>query len=383
MTELARRVDAVVDGALAAERIVGAVVLVSVDGVVVHRRAGGLDDREADIAMRDDAVFRLASVSKLLVATTAMVLVGRGRLGLDDRVDRWLPEFRPRLADGSAATITVRHLLTHTAGLGYGFLEPPDRPYHRAGVSDGLDGAGLDGAALTLDENMRRLASVPLLFEPGTAWTYSLSIDVLGAVVERAAGQTLPAAVRDLLTEPQGLSHTGFSVTRSVRLALAYADATPRPRRMSGADHFPAVEGLAPLAADLDRAYDDLAFPSGGGGMVGTADDTLRVLETLRRGGAPILPDGLTAEMARNQTGTLSMADWPGWSYGLGFAMLRDAAGTPETPGTWRWGGAYGHTWFVDPAKRLSVVAFTNTASEGVSGRFPQDVTRAIYAALS
>ena len=104
MTELARRVDAVVDGALAAERIVGAVVLVSVDGVVVHRRAGGLDDREADIAMRDDAVFRLASVSKLLVATTAMVLVGRGRLGLDDRVDRWLPEFRPRLADGSAAT---------------------------------------------------------------------------------------------------------------------------------------------------------------------------------------------------------------------------------------------------------------------------------------
>lgn len=383
MTELARRVDAVVDGALAAERIVGAVVLVSVDGVVVHRRAGGLDDREADIAMRDDAVFRLASVSKLLVATTAMVLVGRGRLGLDDRVDRWLPEFRPRLADGSAATITVRHLLTHTAGLGYGFLEPPDGPYHRAGVSDGLDGAGLDGAALTLDENMRRLASVPLLFEPGTAWTYSLSIDVLGAVVERAAGQTLPAAVRDLLTEPQGLSHTGFSVTRSVRLALAYADATPRPRRMSGADHFPAVEGLAPLAADLDRAYDDLAFPSGGGGMVGTADDTLRVLETLRRGGAPILPDGLTAEMARNQTGTLSMADWPGWSYGLGFAMLRDAAGTPETPGTWRWGGAYGHTWFVDPAKRLSVVAFTNTASEGVSGRFPQDVTRAIYAALS
>lgn len=250
-------------------------------------------------------------------------------------------------------------------------------------MSDGLDGAGLDGAALTLDENMRRLASVPLLFEPGTAWTYSLSIDVLGAVVERAAGQTLPAAVRDLLTEPQGLSHTGFSVTRSVRLALAYADATPRPRRMSGADHFPAVEGLAPLAADLDRAYDDLAFPSGGGGMVGTADDTLRVLETLRRGGAPILPDGLTAEMARNQTGTLSMADWPGWSYGLGFAMLRDAAGTPETPGTWRWGGAYGHTWFVDPAKRLSVVAFTNTASEGVSGRFPQDVTRAIYAALS
>ena len=379
MIELKRRVDAVIDGALAAERIVGAVVLVSVDGGVVHRHTAGFADREDGLPMREDAVFRLASVSKLLVATTAMVLVGQGRLGLEDHVDRWLPDFTPRLADGHPATITVRQLLTHTAGLSYGFLEPPDGPYHRAGVSDGLD-----GVKLSLDENLRRLASVPLLFEPGTAWNYSLSIDVLGAVIERAAGQALPDAVRGLLTEPLGLSSTGFSAPRSVRLAAAYADATPRPRRMGGADRFPALEGFAPLAADLDRAYDDTAFPSGGGGMVGIADDVLRVLETLRRGGAPILPDGLVAEMGRDQTGGLPMADWPGWSYGLGFGVLRDAeaAATPETPGTWRWGGAYGHSWFVDPARALSVVAFTNTASEGVAGRFPQDITRAIYAGL-
>ncbi len=261
--DLKRRVDAVIDGAMAAERIVGAVVLVKVDGVSAYRRAGGLMDREAAVPMRDDAVFRLASVTKLVVAATALALVGQRRLDLDDPVARWLPEFRPTLPDGCPAQMTVRHLLTHTACLSYGFIEAADGPYHRAGVSDGLDLAGL-----TLAENLRRLASVPLLFEPGTAWNYSLSIDVLGAVIERAAHEALPEAVRRLVTEPLGMADTGFSVPGSVPLAAAYADHTPVPRRMRGADGYPGLDGLAPLAVDLARAYDAGAFLSGGGGMV-------------------------------------------------------------------------------------------------------------------
>jgi CubicO group peptidase (beta-lactamase class C family) len=241
----------------------------------------------------------------------------------------------------------------------------------------------MDRVPMTLDENLRRLASVPLLHAPGTAWTYSLSFDLLGAVIERVAGRSLPEAVRGLVAEPLGWRDTGFAVTDRSRLAVAYADAPLRPRRMGDADRIPTVQGLAPVLMDPARALDPDAYASGGAGMVGTASEILGLLETLRRGGAPILPGALASEMGRDHTGGLPVAGWPGWGHGLGFSVLLDpeAAGTRESPGTWRWGGAYGHSWFVDPRARLSVVAFTDTALEGMSGgRFPQDVCRAIYA---
>jgi CubicO group peptidase (beta-lactamase class C family) len=376
--EFQHRLDAVIDGALAADRIVGAVVLASVDGSTVYRRAAGFIDREAGRPMPDTAIFRLASVSKLVVAAAALVLIGQGRLALDDRVETTLPAFRPRLADGGDAPMTLRQLLTHTSGLSYGFLEPEGGPYHCAGISDGMDRAGI-----TLGENLRRLASVPLLCRPGTAWNYSLSLDVLGAVIEQVAGQKLPDAVRSLVAKPMGWRDTGFSITDASRLAVAYADGALRPRRMGDEDRVPTFEGLAPVAMDPARAFDADAYPSGGAGMVGTADEILRLLEALRRGGAPILSQALAAEMGRNHTGGLPIAGWPGWGYGLGFSVLVDPqlAGTRESPGTWRWGGAYGHSWFVDPLAKLTVVAFSNTALEGMSGggRLPQDLCRAIY----
>ncbi len=378
--DFARRLDAVIDGAIAAERVVGAVVLASVDGKPVYSRAAGLADRERGDPTRNDTLFRLASVSKLWVSAAALALAGQGGIGIDDDIRTWLPDFRPRLPDGTEAAITVRHLLTHTAGLGYGFLEPEDGPYHRAGVSDGMD-----RTTLTLGENLARLASVPLLFAPGTAWHYSLSIDVLGAVLEKAAGAPLPEVVRKLVSKPLDVTDTDFRSGDSARLAAAYADGSPRPRRMADVDRLPTFEGLAPVAMDPARAVDENAFPSGGAGMIGTAPDTLRLLEALRRGGAPVLPEHLAAEMGRNHIGDIAVEGWPGWGHGLGFSVLKDpaASGTPESPGTWRWGGAYGHSWFVDPAEKLTVVAFTNTAFEGMSGggRFPQDICRAIYLA--
>lgn len=117
--------------------------------------------------------------------------------------------------------------------------------------------------------------------------------------------------------------------------------------------------------------------------MAGTAGDLLRLLETLRKGGAPILPAELIAEMGRDQTHGLDLPTAPGFGFGLGFSVLRapDMAASPESPGTWRWGGAYGHSWFVDRARGLSVVALTNTLYEGMSGRFVTDLRDAVYAA--
>ncbi|SEK01382.1 MULTISPECIES: serine hydrolase [unclassified Variovorax] len=374
------RIDAVLDQALADQRLVGAVVLVAHGGRLVHRRAAGLADREAGRPMREDALFRLASVSKPIVSTAAMVLAAQGRLGLDDPVTRWLPDFRPRLPDGSAPTLTLRQLLTHTAGLGYRFFEPTDDgPHAQAGVSDGMDGSGL-----TLAENLRRIAQVPLLYAPGTAWLYSLATDVLGGVVEAASGAPLPDAVRTLVTGPLAMHDTGFfAAPHDDRLATPYVN-TPgtAPRRMSGPTVAASFEGTVGIRFDPARAVDATAFPSGGAGMVGSAGDFMRLLETLRGGGAPLLPPALVDDMGRNHTGAWGPADAPGYGFGLGFSVLHDpgAAASPESVGTWRWGGAYGHAWFVDRARELSVVAFTNTLYEGMSGRFVADLRDAVHA---
>lgn len=373
------RVDAAIDQALAEQRLVGAVVLVAREGELIHSRAAGLADREAALPMRADALFRLASVSKPIISAAAMVLVAQGRLGLDDAVARWLPAFTPCLADGSPASITVRQLMSHTAGLGYRFFEfDGNGPYARAGVSDGMDQPGI-----TLAENLRRIASVPLLYKPGTAWGYSLATDVLGAVIERVCEAPLGDAVRALVTGPLGMRDTAFAAVDADRLATTYVNHTPVPRRMREQDVVPVLEGTAGIRFAPARALDAGAFPSGGAGMVGSAGDLLLLLEALRQGGGPLLPAAWVEEMGRNQTGEWGPPDAPGTGFGLGFSVLRDPAlaGSPESAGTWRWGGAYGHSWFVDRARALSVVAFTNTLYEGMSGRFVTDLRDAVYAA--
>jgi CubicO group peptidase (beta-lactamase class C family) len=200
MTELDKfrtDTDAVITCALSENRIVGAVVLIARDGDLVYERAAGFADRESAREMRVETLFRLSSVTKAIVCAAAMALVERNELSLDSPVERWLPEFRPKLPSGESPEITVRQLLTHTAGLDYRFQQPPDGPYARANVSDGFDQPGL-----SLRENVRRIASVPLVNRPGAAWRYSVAIDVLGAVMERAARKPLPQIVAERITHP-------------------------------------------------------------------------------------------------------------------------------------------------------------------------------------
>lgn len=378
---LSARIDRLLDSVLQQQRLVGAVVLVRHRGQDVYRRAAGHLDREAGTTMREDALFRLASVSKPIVSTAALALMGQGRLGLDDLVTRWLPYFAPRQPDGKVTAITVRHLLTHTAGLDYGFFQPPGGAYAQAGVSDGMD-----ASPVTLAENLRRLATVPLAYAPGARWAYSIATDVLGAVIEQAAGVPLAHAVEYLVTVPLAMRDTGFVATDPARLAVAYADraaAEPRPRRLldDGDDHLPFLDGMAGFSLSPARARDAQAYPSGGAGMVGSAPDFMRLLETLRLGGAPLLPPALARQMGENHTGDFALPFWPGRGFGLGFTILADSqlAATPESVGSWRMGGTYGHSWFVDPAQELSVVALTNTALEGMAGPFVTELCQAVY----
>jgi CubicO group peptidase (beta-lactamase class C family) len=371
---LKARLDPVIDRAIAEHRLVGTVVLVARDGKVVYRRAAGLADREAERPMREDAVFRFSSVTKPFVSAAAMRLVEQGKLRLDDPVTKYLPDFRPKLADGTQPVITVRQLLNHTSGLTYGLAEPTSHPYHALGVSDGLDRSGI-----TLDENLRRLAKAPLGFPPGSTWRYSLAIDVLGGVMEKAAGAPLPQVVADTVTKPLGLADTGFVARDPARLAVAYVNAQPAPKRMT--ENMDVSLGATAVRFAPSRATDATAFPSGGAGMVGTAGDVLTFLETLRRGGAPILEPATVATMMKDQVGVQAATQGPGWGFGYGWAVLDDpaAAKTPQGAGTIQWGGVYGHSWFVDPQNRLTVVALTNTAFEGMNGAFTTQLRDAVY----
>lgn len=371
---LAARIDRVLDRAIAEQRLVGVVVLVARDGKLVYHRAAGLADREANRPMAEDAVFRFSSVTKPFVSAALMRLVEQGKIKLDAPVTTYLPDFKPKLADGTTPVITVRQLLTHTAGLTYGLAEGPSHPYHTLGVSDGIDLPGI-----SLDENVRRIGQAPLAFPPGSKWRYSVAIDVLGDVIEKAAGKPLPEVVAETVTLPLGLKDAGFVAKVPARLATPYANAQPAPVKITDNQDVP----IGPTAVRFapSRALHAEEFPSGGAGMVGTASDVLKLLETIRKGGAPILKPATVAEMTKDQVGPQAATQGPGWGFGYGWAVLDDpaVAKTPQAAGTLAWGGVYGHNWFVDKANGLTVVLMSNTAFEGMNGQVTRELRDAVY----
>lgn len=386
MKELKEAISPIINETIQAQRVVGASVIIAKGGQVIFKQQAGFADREAGKRVDEQTLFRLASMTKPIVSAAALAMVENGILDLDAPITRWLPEFTPRAPDGKQVVITVRHLLTHTSGLTYGFLSQDNEPYHSAGVSDGID-----DSVPSLEENLRRLARVPLLFAPGSAWCYSLSTDVLGAVLEKASGQTLPELVEKYVTGPLEMRDTSFHVPSQAmsRLAKAYADADSKkaaPARPMKARDQVLLEGCGPIHYAPSRITNAAAYPSGGAGMVGTAADYLKFLEALRRGGHPILTPASVALLTQDAVKGFEVpAAGPGYGYGMGFAVVRDsaAAGTPRSAGSFEWGGVYGTKMFVDPKEGLTIIMLTNTGLEGLTGRFSVDITQAAYKALA
>jgi CubicO group peptidase (beta-lactamase class C family) len=372
-----QHVDEALERVIRTQQLVGAVAMISVGGELQYQRAVGFADRELKCRMRPDSIFRWASLTKAIVAAATLRLVEHGELSLNDAVTEYLPEFRPRLPDGEAPTITLRHLITHTAGLTYGMFESDAAgPYHRAGVSDGMDQLGLP-----LKENLRRIASVPLLRAPGSGWGYSVATDVLGACLERATRESLPEIVKSLVTDPLDMTDSGFSVTDLGRLATPYAPAEQGFERMRGELFVPFNGGA--LSFVPARTFDLQSYKSAGSGMVGTATDFLCFLEAMRTGGGPVLrPQSV---QALSVTGPKDFETFvPGWKWPIGWAVLVDPqkTHTPQSVGSWMWGGVYGCSWFVDPARELSVVLMSNTAVAGMMGEAPNAIRNAVYDSL-
>lgn len=364
------RIDAVMDAAIANQKIVGAELVVARHGHIVYRRTAGWFDREADTPMIENAIYRLASVTKPIVAATTLAMVEKGVVGLDDLVSTHLPYFRPRAPDGSIAEITLHHLLTHTSGLGYHYKEP--RKFSM----------GLGPSSMGFEENFRLLAEHDLVFVPGTEWLYSVGIDVLGAVLSAAHGDSLEDAARTYVTGPLGMDDTGFFVSDKTRLAKPYADGNP-PTPMTEPQRLTNAMGETSVFSP-ERIFNKNAFQSGGAGMAGTPSDITRFLEALRKGGDGILKPDTVAHGFANRIGSVERATAPGQRFGYFGAVLEDPveANSPSAQGTVNWGGVYGHSWLVDPTNALTVVSMSNTAFEGCTGAYPNDLIRAVYADL-
>ena len=366
---LQKRVDGAIEAALG-RRIVGCVVLVWQNGREVYARAAGLADREAGRTMEQGAIFRLASVTKPIVAAAALRMSERGMLRLEDPVTRYLPYFTPAAPDGSRPDILIHQLLTHTSGLTYG--------------GDGDHSRGLAGPLIPLEENMRRLARQSLVFAPGTGWEYGMSIDVLGAVLAVIDGPTLGDAVARHVTGPLGMADTAFGVADPARLAVPYRDGRP-PVRMGEPELVVGSDGTVTPFSPIRILQPD-APQSGGAGMAGTATDLMRLLEALR---GDFLTPAVRAAAFANQIGALARgAGDAGKRFGYLGAVVTDPAaanpglgGTAMPAGAVDWGGAWGHNWVIDRASATTVVTCTNTAFEGCNGPFREEIARAVFGA--
>lgn len=363
---LSQRVDAVIDAALE-KRVVGCVVLVHEAGKRVHSRAAGFADREAATPTTVDTIFRLASVTKPIVAAAVLKMIDLGLLSLDDPVTKYLPFFTMKAADGSTPVITIRHLLTHTSGIAYDKI--PDN------VTRGSDPKPL----FPLEENLRRLARSELAFKPGENWAYGMSIDVLGGVIGAINGDIsdVEAATRRYVLDPLGMDDTRFMVTDPARLAAPYGDGDPMPFRMGEPQLIHSPFGGTNIMSPI-RIFQREAAQCAGSGMAGTAGDFMKLLDAILVGNF-LKPETRDAAFA-NQVGPYLTGRRDGEHFGYLGAVITDAkaAGWPRD-GLVRWGGIWGNNWCLDPKTGTALVAYTNTMWEGSDGKFRDDLRDAVF----
>ncbi len=352
-------------------RLAGWTIAVARRGRVVHLAHHGLADVEAGRPVADDTIWRIYSMTKPITSVAAMMLYERGALELTDPVSRFIPAFADmRVYRGGPAAdpatvpasepMRVWHLLSHTAGLTYGFhhAHPVDEMYRAKGFEFGAP-AGMDLAGAC-----EVFGRFPLVFEPGREWNYSVATDVLGRVVEVASGQSLDAFFAGEILGPLGMTDTAFSVGDADldRLAALYV------RNPAGG-----LKRYDTMGAAATKAP---TYLSGGGGLVSTASDYHRFTQMLARGGeldgARLLSPRTVAYMTRNHLPGGADLDaigrpisaessFAGVGFGLGFSVVLDpAAGKAVTsPGEYAWGGLASTAFWVDPVEETTAMFFT------------------------
>ncbi|MGY1710658.1 serine hydrolase domain-containing protein [Geodermatophilus sp. SYSU D00758] len=359
---LAEDVATVVGDHVAAGAVPGAAWWVRRDGEAA-RGAAGVHTPGGEDPVRPDTVFRIASITKPVVAVAALSLVEQGLLGLDDPVDGALPELAGRRvladpADPAAGTvpaerpITVRDVLTSRLGLGIDFTVPWPSPTVAAALAAGLPlGPPAPQAAPEPDEWLRRLATLPLAHQPGRRWLYHTGASVLGVLVARVAGRPLPEVLAERVLGPVGMTSTGFGVPDGARDRLG-PHWTP-----------PGEDGRRALHDPADGQWArPPAFPDGGDGLVSTVDDLAALAGVLAAGGrtpggVTVLRAGTVRAMLTEQAGPV---DGEGGGWGLGIGVRREDEPGGRHAGSWGWDGGLGSSWWTDPVSDATAVLLTN-----------------------
>lgn len=370
-------------------KLAGAVVMIHQDGREVFSEAYGWRDREAGDRMEEDDIFRIASQTKALTSVAIMMLMEEGKLVLDDPLSKFLPEWAKTTVavakEGGGydvvpakRPITIRDLLSHSAGISYG-----SGPGEQAWRDAGIFGWYFADKTETVADVVKRMPALPMAAQPGEQWVYGYNTDILGVVVEKLSGQSLDVFFKERLIDPLGMKDTSFCLPpeKSSRLAVVYSakdgksERAPAPGAWVGTGHI----GQGHYENGPCKAF------AGGAGLLSTAADYSRFLEMLLQGGTLDGKRYLSRKSVEqmSQDALVTTTFQPGQDFGLGFRITRSPGEMANlgSVGDYGWGGAYHSTYWVDPAEGLTVSFMTQLIPAG--GLDTQAKIRAlIYSAL-
>jgi CubicO group peptidase (beta-lactamase class C family) len=378
------RIDRFFEAEIAASRIPGAVIAVARDGKLAYYKAIGYQDKAASVPLSTDAIFNLASMTKPMAVVGALTLYEEGLLPLRQPLSNWYPQFanmQVGTVDASGAVktvpaknpITIQDLMRHTSGITYGARG--NTPVHK------MWPASSAGAAFTMTgpQFMDHISKLPLLYEPGTTWDYSLSIDTLGLVVEKITGKTLGAALEERVWSKVGMRDTAFEVPADKRLRMA----KPLPD-----------DPVTGRPQNIRILRERSKFDCAGSCAFSTAGDYIRFGQMLLNGGEldghRVLSPQTVRFMTSDHLGkdiknnvALTEPARAGYGFGLGVAvrMVRGVAATNGSIGDYTWNGANGTVFWVDPAERLTVVMMSVGPGE-IRKYFREQIAALVYGAM-
>jgi len=385
------RIDAVLQQYVDENRLAGAVALVLRDGQTAYEKAVGWSDKEAGRRMAPTTIFRIASQTKAITSAAVLVLLEEGKLTLNDPVSRYIPSFanskvairNDAAAPGTAPEIvparrpiTIRDLLTHTAGISYGTDRHVAPMYEAKGLGPaaGFGWYTADKSEPVCD-TMERLGTLPFVAQPGEAWVYGYNTDILGCIVEKASGSPLDAFVKTRITGPLGMKDTQFFLPAEQRDRLAAVYTIGADGKIARAPDGPRGQGN--YVEGPRKSF------AGGAGLLSTARDYSRFLEMTRNGGVldgvRILSPRTIALMTTNQIGALHSPN--GLGFGLGFETTdRYGANGLDSEGAYGWSGAYATMYRVDPEARLVLVLMVQVVpnTSDIGRKFPTLVYQAL-----
>ena len=369
-TERLARIDVMCEKAVSEGNIPGVVALVARRGKIVYCKAFGMADNQSGRSLKTDDIFRIASQSKAITSTAVMMLWEEGKFKLDDPVSEYIPEFKnPQVLENfqysdtsyttvaASGEITIRHLLTHTSGIGYGQIDKDERfklIYQKAGITDLFTTENI-----TIEENVKKLAKLPLHHNPGEKYTYSEGLDVLGYFVEVMSGIPFDVFLKKRLFDPLGMKDTWFYLPE---------DKTKRLVSVQQKSHEGKWIRYQVTFYDPDYPIKGAKrFFSGGAGLCSTAKDYATFLQMYLNGGElngiRILSRTTIQSMMCNQTGDL----WGGNSgryHGLAFGVINEkgqAIGGRGSVGTFGWGGYFNTQGFADPKEKIIGILLKQT----------------------